>query len=190
MKEYCEICGKMSEVYSRDKDGFPICKPCYQGVRNSVSPPCVYAIRRIDTGKVYVGSTEDLLKRYGSKDKPLLSSIKNPKLHDEIKDFGWEGNFELIVLETFDRNNPNYSKSRRILAESKWLEKYGGQESNQTYNERDAILSDKTAKKVKENKQINIRVSRETHRELGELGKKGQSYDEIVQMLLEFYRQI
>ena len=36
---------------------------------------------------------------------------------------------------------------------------------------------------------INIQVSRNTHRELSELGKKGQSYDDIVQMLLQFYKE-
>ena len=36
---------------------------------------------------------------------------------------------------------------------------------------------------------INIQVSRETHKELSEIGKKGQSYDDIVQMLLIFYKE-
>lgn len=36
---------------------------------------------------------------------------------------------------------------------------------------------------------INIQVSRDTHRKLSELGKKGQSYDDIVQMLLMFYEE-
>ena len=36
---------------------------------------------------------------------------------------------------------------------------------------------------------INIQVSRNTHRELKELGKKGQSYDDIVKMLLEFKKK-
>ena len=36
---------------------------------------------------------------------------------------------------------------------------------------------------------INIQVSRETHKELQELGHKGQSYDDIVQMLLKYYNE-
>ena len=36
---------------------------------------------------------------------------------------------------------------------------------------------------------INIQIKRETHRELSEIGRKGQSYDDIVRMLLEFYKE-
>ena len=36
---------------------------------------------------------------------------------------------------------------------------------------------------------INIQISRETHRELSEIGKKGQSYDDIVQQLLQYYKE-
>ena len=36
---------------------------------------------------------------------------------------------------------------------------------------------------------INIQLNRETHRELSEIGRKGQSYDDIVQVLLQFYKK-
>ena len=191
MIEKCDICGEITQVHSRDKEGNYICSTCYATLQSMNSPACVYAIERIDTKKVYVGSTENLSKRYGSIQKPHLSEVKNPQLYDEIKTIGWEGNFKFIVLETFDKNSPDYTKSKRLKAESKWLKKYGGHESNQTYNQRDAIISEKTSKqrKIKENRQINIRINRDTHRELSEIGKKGQSYDDIVQHLLQFYKE-
>lgn len=36
---------------------------------------------------------------------------------------------------------------------------------------------------------INIQVSRETHRKLAEIGRKGQSYNDIVEELLLFYME-
>lgn len=34
---------------------------------------------------------------------------------------------------------------------------------------------------------INIQVSRETHKELSKIGRKGQSFDDIVKKLIKFY---
>jgi len=34
---------------------------------------------------------------------------------------------------------------------------------------------------------INIQVSRETHRKLQELGRKGQTFDDIIKQLIETY---
>lgn len=182
MKEQCDICGEIKAVHMKDEEGNSICPDCYNIVQSLESPACVYAIQRIDTKKVYIGSTVDLINRYGSTEKPHISGIRNPILHDEIKSMGWEGNFELIILETVDKTSPDYSKAKLLQAESKWLNEYGGCESDKTYNQRDSIITDKIPKKrkIKPNKQINIQVSRDTHRKLNKVGRRNETFDQIV----------
>ena len=38
-------------------------------------------------------------------------------------------------------------------------------------------------------KTTTIRLNRNTHSELGELGKKGQTFDDIVRILIDFYKR-
>ena len=45
----------------------------------------------------------------------------------------------------------------------------------------------KEMKSLKVGSPISVKVSRETHRRLTDLGKKNESYDTVIERLLDFY---
>ena len=93
----------------------------------------IYMIKNYVNQKVYIGQTIDFEKRFKEHKNSLIANRHiNQHLQNAWNKYG-EHNFEFIILEKCN-DDMNYLTER----EQYWINYYGGVDSNNTYNTREA----------------------------------------------------
>lgn len=85
---------------------------------------CVYYHRNIDNGKMYIGMSKDIKKRWSNAGKQYKECIA---FYRAIQKYGWE-NFEHVIIID------NISKEMACIVEKELIQKYNTQDKNFGYN--------------------------------------------------------
>ena len=126
----------------------------------------IYLIRNLSNNKIYVGSSNDMMRRWTAH-KRLLMSNKHTNLYLQRSwnEYG-QMNFEFLIAEECDQ-------SVLVDKEQEWIRRYDSMNTSKGYNLMSAdrqIISAQTKAKMSEVR-IGMRLSEATKNKLSEVGK-------------------
>lgn len=93
----------------------------------SKEPVLVYACKSLDTGKIYIGSTQNLKRRIYQHKKESKYAYNPNALYADARKFGWD-RFQWYIIE---EKIPYYLRNER---EGFWIEFYNSTDSEIGYN--------------------------------------------------------